>query len=58
MRGWLETFAIPFVKALPEQRRGSFLDAAVEKLRPALCDANGRWTADYVRLRFLAKKPR
>ena len=58
MRGWLETFAIPFAKALPEQRRSSFLDAVVEKLRPALCDANGRWTADYVRLRFLAKKPR
>jgi len=58
MRGWLETFAIPFAKALPEQRRSSFLDAVVEKLRPALCDANGRWTADYVRLRFLARKPR
>ena len=57
MRGWLETFAIPFTKLLPEQERSPFLDAAVEKLRPALCDGNGRWTADYVRLRFLAKKP-
>ena len=56
MRGWLETFVVPFAKALPEQKRGSFLDSVVEKLRPALCDANGRWTADYVRLRFLATK--
>ena len=29
-----------------------------EALRPALCDAEGRWSADYVRLRFAAKKPR
>jgi hypothetical protein len=27
-----------------------------ERLRPALCDAEGRWTADYVRLRVLAVK--
>jgi len=58
MRGWLETFVIPFAKVLPEEKRSSFLDAVVEKLRPALCDANGKWTADYVRLRFLATKPR
>jgi len=58
MRGWLETFAIPFTKVLPEQKRSQFLDETVEKLRPALCDGNGRWTADYVRLRFLARKPR
>jgi predicted ATPase len=28
-----------------------------EALRPALCDASGAWTADYVRLRFAAMKP-
>jgi trans-aconitate methyltransferase len=55
MRGWLETFAIPFTKSLPEAERGEFLDQVTEKLRPALCDSQGRWTADYVRLRFLAK---
>ena len=27
-----------------------------EALRPALCDADGKWTADYVRLRFSARK--
>ena len=28
-----------------------------EMLRPALCDSRGRWTADYVRLRFAARLP-
>ncbi len=56
MRGWLGTFAIPFTKALPESEREAFLDAVTERLRPALCDEQGRWTADYVRLRFRAKR--
>lgn len=56
MRGWLETFAIPFVKSLPQSDRTGFLDDVTEKLRPVLCDSQGRWTADYVRLRFLARK--
>jgi trans-aconitate methyltransferase len=55
MRGWLETFGIPFTNLLPESDRGAFLDEVTERLRPALCDEQGRWTADYVRLRFLAK---
>lgn len=56
MRAWLETFAIPFSKALPEDKRSDFLDDVTEGLRPALCDYRENWTADYVRLRFLAKK--
>jgi trans-aconitate methyltransferase len=56
MRGWLETFAIPFAKVLPEDKRPEFLDQVMHNLRPALCDCNGNWTADYVRLRFLARK--
>ena len=55
MRGWLETFAIPLTKTLPEAERNAFLNDATERLRPALCDEQGRWTADYVRLRFLAR---
>lgn len=54
MRGWLETFAGPFFGVLPELERAPALDEAVELLRPALCDGAGRWTVDYVRLRFLA----
>jgi SAM-dependent methyltransferase len=56
MRGWLETFANPFCAALPEQERGSFLDEVTARLKPVLCDAAGRWTADYMRLRFAASK--
>jgi hypothetical protein len=55
MRGWLETFAIPFTNVLPEADRGKFLDEVTKRLRLALCDEQGRWTADYMRLRFLAR---
>jgi trans-aconitate methyltransferase len=55
MRGWLETFGIPFTSAIPTAERGTFLDEVTERLRPVLCDEQGRWTADYMRLRFLAK---
>ena len=28
----------------------------VEMLRPVLCDEQGRWTGDYIRLRFAARR--
>lgn len=56
MRGWLETFAVPFLKSVPPDQRAQFLDDVTRLLRPALCDEKGNWTADYVRLRFLAWK--
>ncbi len=55
MRGWLETFAGQFFNILPQRERPDALDEAVELLRPALCDTEGHWTVDYVRLRFLAR---
>jgi hypothetical protein len=55
MRGWLETFGIPLTGAIPTAERGAFLDEVTERLRPVLCDEQGHWTADYMRLRFLAK---
>lgn len=55
MRGWLETFVIPFTNSLPHEARANFLDEVTERLRPVLCDASGHWTADYVRLRFQAR---
>jgi trans-aconitate methyltransferase len=55
--GWLETFAESFTAALPEAERPGFLAEVQEQLRPQLCDAQGNWTADYVRLRFKAVKP-
>jgi trans-aconitate methyltransferase len=55
IRGWLETFAGPFFQVLPQQERATAADQVVDLLRPALCDAEGLWTVDYVRLRFLAR---
>ena len=54
---WLETFAESFTAALPAPQRAAFVDEVREVLRPELCDADGQWTADYVRLRFAANKP-
>jgi trans-aconitate methyltransferase len=55
MRGWLETFAGPFVKDLPAEVCGRVFDEATALLAPSLRDPAGRWTADYVRLRFVAR---
>ena len=30
------------------------IEEVVEMLRPVLCDEQGRWTGDYIRLRFAA----
>jgi SAM-dependent methyltransferase len=56
MRGWLETFANPYCAALPRGERDAFLEEVTALLKPVLCDAQGRWTADYIRLRFAAVK--
>ncbi len=55
---WLESFAEDFLSALPAAERPAYIEAVREALGPKLCDANGNWTADYVRLRFAAQKPR
>jgi trans-aconitate methyltransferase len=55
--GWLETFAQPYISALPAIDRQRFISEVVETLRNVLCDANDDWRADYVRLRFFATKP-
>ena len=54
MTGWLETFAETFTMALPAQERARFLSEVQEVLRPDLCMPDGKWVADYVRLRFSA----
>jgi SAM-dependent methyltransferase len=54
--GWLETFAESFTSTLPPAERPSYIAEVREALRPELCDAEGNWTADYVRLRFAANK--
>jgi SAM-dependent methyltransferase len=54
--GWLETFAEPFLGALPAGERAAAVDEIREILRPQLFDAEHGWTADYVRLRFAAER--
>jgi SAM-dependent methyltransferase len=54
--GWLETFAESFMARLASTERPAYIAEVREALRPELCDAVGKWTADYVRLRFCAKK--
>ena len=54
--GWLETFAESFTVALPADERPAFLAEVRDALRPQLADASGKWTADYVRLRFAATR--
>ncbi len=55
--GWLETFAESFTAAVEPADRPTLLAEIREDLRAELCDVDGRWTADYVRLRFAAEKP-
>ena len=54
--GWLETFAESFIVALPADERPAFLAEVRDALRPVLAAADGTWTADYVRLRFAARR--
>jgi SAM-dependent methyltransferase len=56
MAGWLDTFADPFFSRLPAPQRAAARDEAVALLAPCLRDERGRWTADYVRLRFAARR--
>ena len=50
-------FTATFLNAVPEADRTASIDQVRDILRPDLCDADGKWTADYVRLRFAALKP-
>jgi SAM-dependent methyltransferase len=56
MRGWLSTFANRFCDVLPLEERDPFLNDVTACLVPVLCDSQGRWTADYTRLRFKASR--
>jgi SAM-dependent methyltransferase len=56
IRGWLNTFAESFLNALPAGERAAFLDEVAVGLEPALKQPDGSWVADYVRLRFAARR--
>lgn len=57
LRGWLETFCGHMLDRLPPADRAVAFDEIEQLLAPVLRDSRGQWTADYVRLRFLAVKP-
>jgi SAM-dependent methyltransferase len=56
INGWLETFAQAFIAPLAVNERAGFIEEVRELLKPELRNAEGKWIADYVRLRFAAEK--
>jgi SAM-dependent methyltransferase len=56
MAGWLETFRSSMLALLPAAERPDAIEQIVALLKPVLCDQEGNWVADYVRLRFLARR--
>jgi len=58
IEGWLETFAGSFLNQLPPAEWPAIIAEVRDRLRPRLQTANGEWVADYVRLRFVARKMR
>ncbi len=55
---WLDTFAESFLAAVPPAECPAVKREVETELRPKLVDASGTWVTDYVRLRFVARKPR
>ena len=54
---WLANFAESFTRPVPAEERDAFLREVAAALRPHLRNAEGVWSADYVRLRFAADRP-
>jgi len=57
LEAWLNTFRNGVLDQLAPRDRASAIARTVALLKPILCDADGNWTADYVRLRFKATRP-
>lgn len=53
---WLRTFRKGVIDGLPELLQQAVIDETAELLSTALRDEDGAWSADYVRLRFIAVK--
>jgi trans-aconitate methyltransferase len=56
MRDWLKMFGGVFLERIPPERRETFVHEVEQQLRPSL-HYDGRWHADYRRLRVVAHKP-
>ena len=56
MEGWLRTFRRGVLEGLPKDTREAVVRETTDLLASALRDEAGNWIADYVRLRFVARK--
>lgn len=56
LEGWLRTFGHDCFEQVPTSEREAVIAEVIERARPVLCDAQGNWTLDYVRLRFAAHR--
>jgi trans-aconitate methyltransferase len=54
MSAWIRTFRRGVLEKMPVDIREKIVEEATELLTPILRDEDGNWTADYVRLRFVA----
>ena len=54
--GWLDTFCEAFFRVVPVADRSRTRSEMIPKLEPLLADKDGVWWADYVRLRFSARR--
>lgn len=56
IRDWLETFAESYMGEVPQAMRQPVVADVTKRLQPVLMDQSGTWIADYVRLRFFARR--
>ena len=54
IEAWLDAFCEPLFAAVAPDDRLAARAEVIDLLRPILLDENGRWIADYIRLRFRA----
>ncbi len=52
---WIQTFRRGLLDQIPPAARDNLIEEVTSLLQPILADRAGRWHADYVRLRFLAR---
>jgi len=57
LAAWLELFATDLLALAEAADRARIRDEIAELLAPSLRDETGAWYVDYVRLRFLARRP-
>jgi SAM-dependent methyltransferase len=55
MEGWIRTFRRDILNTLPDTMHTKIVEEAAALLAPSLRDEDGKWIADYIRLRFIAK---